>query len=255
MRCMRRIGAPVKGPSRYVRLMSKPVGMRAWSVVRLVTAALILAAVVHQLIVTVSNALASTTPHGSNVPTVLTNFLSFFTIESNLIAVVAFALAGAWGLRAADGERLPRGLSILLACAATYMITTGIVYNILLRGIELPQGATVAWANEMMHLVGPLVLLADVLVAPGRRPLRKRTVLVIAAFPVVWAVYTLVRGPLVTSPATGLPYWYPYPFLNPHQPGGYLAVAAYIVGIAIVVLVIGAGVVWASRRKRRVAAD
>lgn len=231
--------------------MSNLVSQRAWSFVRLVGAALILAAVVHQLIITVENALAATTPHGSHLPTVLANFVSFFTIESNLLAVVALLLAGIWGLRAGADEREPRGLGILLACASTYMITTGIVYNALLRGIELPQGSTVGWANEMMHLVGPLLLLADVLLAPGRAPLRKRTVAVIAAFPVVWAVYTLVRGPLVVSPSTGLPYWYPYPFLNPNQPGGYPAAALYIAGIAVVVLAIGAGVVWASRRRGR----
>lgn len=231
--------------------MNSPRGMRAWSFVRLLGAALILAAVAHQLIITVTNALEATTPHGSHLPTVLANFASFFTIESNLSAVVALLLAGLWGLRAAEGEREPRGLAILLACASTYMITTGIVYNTLLRGIELPQGATVTWANEMMHLIGPLLLLADVLVAPGRGPLRKRTVAVIAAFPVLWAVYTLVRGPLITSPATGLHYWYPYPFLNPNQPGGYPLVAVYIAGIAVVVLAIGSGVVWISRRRNR----
>lgn len=221
---------------------------------RLAGAALTLAAIVHQLTVTVSNALAASTPHGSHLPTVLANFLSFFTIESNLIATAALTVAAVWGLRAADGDREPHGVGVLLACASTYMITTGVVYNLLLRGIELPQGSTVVWANEMLHLVGPLLIVADIAVAPGRRRQPWRTLAVIVAFPVVWAGYTLVRGPLITSPATGLPYWYPYPFLDPHQPGGYVAVAAYIVGIAVVILAVGAAVVWASRTRDKTVA-
>lgn len=210
-------------------------------------AALTLAAIVHQLTVTLSNALAATTPHGSHVPTVFANFLSFFTIESNLIATVALTMAAVWGLRASDGEREPRGTGFLLACASTYMLTTGVVYNLLLRGIELPQGTTVVWANEMLHLVGPLLMVADIAVAPGRRRLPWRTLALIVAFPVLWAVYTLVRGPLITSPATGLPYWYPYPFLDPNQPGGYGLVAVYVVGIAVAILSIGTVVIWVSR--------
>ena len=132
------------------------------------------------------------------------------------------------------------------------MIVTGIVYNTLLRGIPLPQGTTVIWANEMLHVVGPLILLVDVLFAPVRRRLSWGTLGTIAAFPIVWAVYTLVRANLVVSPTTGEPWWYPYPFLNPNNfESGYLVVALYVVGIAAGILVIGAGVIAASRMRGR----
>jgi hypothetical protein len=136
------------------------------------------------------------------------------------------------------------------------MVTTGIVYNLLLRGIELPQGSTVPWSNEVLHVVIPLFLLADVLFAPKRRMLSWPALGIIAAFPIVWAIYTLVRANLVTSPGTGDPYWYPYPFLNPHlTPGGYLGVAGYIVGIAVAIIAVGAGVIWWSRRRAEVRAS
>ena len=106
------------------------------------------------------------------------------------------------------------------------MIITGIVYNTLLRGIPLPQGTTVEWANEILHVVGPIILLADVLVGARVRSLGWRVVPIVLAFPIVWVVYTLVRGPLVTNPNTGAPYWYPYPFLDPNaQASGYAGVA------------------------------
>ncbi|GAA2907814.1 hypothetical protein JOD62_001275 [Microbacterium keratanolyticum] len=223
----------------------------AWAVVRLLGAAAIIAAVLGQLSVTLGNALSDPTPHGSHLPTVAANFLSFFTIESNILGALALVIAAIWALsagRRADVE--PRWLGVLIASTATYMIVTGVVYNVLLRGIELPQGQTVAWANEILHVVGPLILLAEVLFAPQRRRLGWGTLGVIVAFPIVWCAYTLIRANFIIAPATGLPYWYPYPFLNPHNfDAGYGVVALYIIGIAAAIIAIGAGVVWVSRKR------
>nr|WP_179435236.1 Pr6Pr family membrane protein [Microbacterium pseudoresistens] len=223
-----------------------------WGSARLFAAVLILAAIVTQLSLSIRNALAATTPHASHLPTVLANFFSYFTILSNVFAIVALAIGGIWMLaRARDARPEPRWLGVLMACVATYMITTGIVYNLLLRGIS-QVGISAPWVNEVLHVVGPLILLLDVLFAPARRRLGWPTVLTIAAVPIVWAVYTLLRANLIVSPVTGTPWWYPYPFLDPHQvPGGYLGVAGYIAGIAAAILAIGAGVVALSRRARR----
>lgn len=222
-----------------------------WPYARLAAAALGFAAVIAQLSLTVQIALQATTPWGSHLPTVWANFLSFFTIDSNLIAAVVFVVAGVWGIRhRLDDEPEPRWLAVLLVCASTYMIVTGIVYNLLLRGIELPQGVTVPWSNEVLHVVFPLILLADVLFAPRRRALPWRTVFVTAIFPIVWAGYTMIRANLVTAPATGNAWWYPYPFLDPRLvPGGYLGVAGYILGIAVAIIGVACFVVWVGRRR------
>jgi hypothetical protein len=222
-----------------------------WPWARLAASALGFAAIIAQLSLTVQTALAADTAYGSHLPTVATNFFSFFTILSNVGAAVVLAIAAFWALSSGrDASREPRWLAITLGCVSTYMIVTGIVYNLLLRGVELPQGTTVPWSNEVLHVVIPLFLLADVLFAPKRRMLSWRTVLAIAAFPIAWAVYTLVRANLITAPATGDAYWYPYPFLNPHiTPGGYLGVAGYVVAIAIAIIAVGAGVIWMARRR------
>lgn len=251
------ISAPERTATRPARFA---IDVRVWAAVRLVGAVAILAAVTHQLVVTVGNALAATTPYGSHVPTVVANFLSFFTIESNVSSSIMLIVVAVWSLRttrasgAGSTDPEPRAIAILLACVSTYMIVTGIVYNLLLRGIELPQGSTVAWANEMMHVVGPLLLLADVLFAPRQRCLGWGVLGIIAAFPILWAVYTLVRGNFIINPRTGETGWYPYPFLNPANfdqalLGGYLGVAGYIVGIAVAILTVGAGVIWVSRKR------
>lgn len=216
-------------------------------VLRLAGAGLIVAAVVGQLLLSLQTWAAA----GIAEPTVqLVNFFSFFTIESNLIAAAAL-LIGAIRMLLGRPED-SRWFAVLRASATAYMVTTGVVYNLLLRGIELPQGTTLPWSNEVLHVVAPLLMLADWLFAPGRIRLAWRDLWIVVAFPVAWCAYTLVRGPLVHDAMTGNDHWYPYPFLNPViAPNGYLSVVFYIVLIAAIIGVVGAGVVWVSRRAAR----
>ena len=175
----------------------------------------------------------------------LTNFFSFFTIESNVAAVVVLTMAIGLSLL----RRRPVWFEVLRAAVTTFMVTTGIVYNMLLRGIELPQGATLDWSNEILHVWGPLYLLIDWIFAPGRLRLEWKHLLWIIGFPVVWAVYTLIRGPLTYDPVVDGPF-YPYPFLNPvTSANGYLSVAFYVILIAAVIGLVGAGVIRISRSR------
>jgi len=191
---------------------------------------------------------------GQGVPdigTKVVNFFSFFTIQSNLIGAVTLAIGAVVLLRGGRQAVDPRWFAVLRACATTYLVTTGVVYNLLLRGIELPQGETVAWTNEVLHVAAPLLLLLDWVLAPGRRRLAFGTVGIIVIYPIVWAAYTMIRGPFVTDATTGATSWYPYPFLNPDiSQNGYLSVAFYILLIAIVIAAAGMGAVAISRVRR-----
>ncbi|RIJ76754.1 hypothetical protein D1871_10565 [Nakamurella silvestris] len=210
-------------------------------------AAAIVTAIVAQLSRSLSNWRAS---DFQDIPTSMVNFFSFFTIESNVASVVVLVIGAVLLLRRSGRD--PHWYAVFLAIVVTYMAVTGIVYNTLLRGVELPQGTTVAWSNEILHVIAPLYLVLDWLFAPGRRSLPWRTVWAIAIFPIVWVVYTLVRAPHVFDEATGRPYWYPYPFLNPHvHSNGYVAVTFYVILVAVVVIGTGAGVVWIARRRDR----
>ncbi len=246
------------GQARGRGMRRKGIGMRTtFVIVRIGIAALIVAAVIGQLMVTVSynsellvpQGLFSSTLGPVAMPVVIVNFFSFFTIQSNIIAAVTLAIGGVllWRARSMTDPE-PRWFAVLLAAATTYMVTTGIVYNVLLRGIELPQGVTLPWSNEVLHVIAPLYLAVDLFFAPRRRRLAWSAILIVVAYPIVWVIYTLVRGPLTTHPATGMPWWYPYPFLDPHLvPGGYWGVAAYVVAIAAVVAGIAALVIWYGR--------
>jgi hypothetical protein len=93
-------------------------------------------------------------------------------------------------------------------------------------------------------------MVIDWLFAPGRRRLGWKVIWIIVVFPLVWAVYTMIRANFIIAPATGEAWWYPYPFLNPHRvPGGYLGVSGYIIGIAIAIIGVACVVVWVGRRR------
>jgi len=221
-----------------------------WPIARIAAAMLGIAAILRQLTISIGNAVAATDPWAAHLPTVMTNFFSYFTILSNIAAAVALLAGGVWALRHRDSDAAEPGwLTVTMLCASTYMIVTGIVYNLLLRSFPV-AGISDVWTNETLHVIIPLVMLADVLFAPRRAALPWKAMLIAAAFPIAWAVYTLVRANFIVSPRTGDAYWYPYPFLDPHiTPGGILGVAGYIVGIAAAILAVAAGVIWIGRRR------
>ncbi|MFW6187699.1 MAG: Pr6Pr family membrane protein [Actinomycetota bacterium] len=174
------------------------------------------------------------------------NFFSYFTIQTSLFHAVVFGL-GTWFLLARRGPD-PGWLGALRAAATTYTVTTGVVYNALLRQIPLEPGLEQPWANEVLHTIVPVYALLDWLFAPGRRPVLWRVVGWIVVYPVLWAGYTLVRGPTVLDEGTGNAWWYPYPFLDPHaSAGGYGTVAVWVVVLAVAISAMAAGIVGASR--------
>jgi hypothetical protein len=218
--------------------MSPPTGGRAdggamrqvFGVLRILAGAAIVVAIVGQFV-----------QSWSMVPDrlfFLVNFFSYFTILSNaLSAIVLFV--GAWYAftRTVD----PAWFTLVRACAATYMATTFVVYNLLLRGISLDQATTVPWSNEILHVWAPLCIVADWVLAPGRRRISWQRLWSIAVFPIVWVVYSMIRGAI-----TG---WYPYPFLNPAQDAGYGGVVVYVIAIAAFILLVGAGIIALSRTR------
>ncbi|MDL9978094.1 Pr6Pr family membrane protein [Microbacterium candidum] len=225
-----------------------PAWAQTWTVLRALVAVLIAAAIVAQAVRTIGGAMDA----GRDVGTTVTNFFSFFTILSNVGAVIVLLWAAVWfWTRGRNAASEPRGLGLMLASVTTYMIVTGIVYNTLLRGVELPQGTTVPWSNEVLHVVGPAFLLLDLFLAPRRRCLGWGAIGVVLIFPLVWVAYTLLRGENVVNPVNGDHWWYPYPFLNPHL-GSWASVWFWVGVIAVALGVAAAGVVWVSRIRGRV---
>lgn len=146
-----------------------------------------------------------------------TDFFSYFTVLSNIYAAVILLVSG---LRS-RAERTPR-LELLRGAAVLYILTTGIVYAVLLAGSH----DAIPWTNTVLHRVVPVAVALDWLIDPPRVvPTRRRAVLTWMAFPLLYVAYTLVRGPLAR--------WYPYFFVDPHHSGGYLWVALNVIAIGV----------------------
>ena len=132
------------------------------------------------------------------------NFFSFFTIQSNLLAIVALTITGLRVLRGQPSE------NVLLRALATFcMTTTGIVYVTLLSGLEESLQTPTPWINTTLHYVMPVVVFLDWVFDRPRPPLPFTRALLVLVYPIAWVVYSLVRGAAVG--------WYPYPFHAPKK--------------------------------------
>lgn len=165
------------------------------------------------------------------------NFFGFFTMQSNIITAVILLLAAVATFRGRPQTPL---LVLLRACATTYIIIVGIVYNTLLAGLE--GGISLEWANWVLHVAFPIYATLDWILFGDRSAVPWRHLWGVLIFPVVWIVVVLIRG------ATD--GWVPYPFLDPAQ--GYGIVAMYAIVIFVATVVVGA-LVFAISRVRVIA--
>jgi len=210
---------------------------------------LVAAAILAALVVTFTGSSADWTAAGyPDRATLVTNFWSYFTVDSNVGSVVVLLIGAVLLVRGQVPD--PGWFSILRASVVAYMTVTGVVYNLLLRGVSVSGAAQdVQWTNEVLHVVGPIYLVLDWLLAPGRRPIEWKRLAVILTFPLVWTIYSLVRGPFVYDQVRVRDSWYPYPFLDPTvSANGYLSVAFYVIMITVLFGVVGSLIVWISRR-------
>ncbi len=170
-------------------------------------------------------------------------YYSYFTIQSSLINVGVLLIAGWSALRRADESELVTSLRMAVT---GYAVVTAIVYAALLRGVVSDGFVGIPWPNEVIHVIVPVYLVVDWLVAPGRTPLSWRRLWFVAAYPLAWVAFTIIRGLLTT--------WYPYPFLEPDGPAGWGGVSLYILAIAGFIVGMGALAIGISRWTRPAAA-
>lgn len=183
---------------------------RVHAVVRLLLAALI--------VVTVVVLLVNTTMRDVD-PATAANFFSYFTIQSNIIVAVVFAMAAAIQLRGSG----PRWFDSLRGAATVYISITGVVYALLLSNVDVDT--PLPWANVVLHYFVPIVAVVDWLIDLPDRRISLRSATLWLAYPLAYLVYSLIRGPIVD--------WYPYPFLDPRHDGyGHVAVMSVVVAIA-----------------------
>jgi hypothetical protein len=144
------------------------------------------------------------------------NYFSKFTILSNCLTVGIFFYCGF------RKEEKSFRIDSLRGAILLYMLITGIVYAVLLEAKQ--TDLSYPWISIMLHRVMPLAVIISWLVYPPSFILRFKDTLYWIIFPVIFVLYTLIRGYFV--------HWYPYDFLDPNLKG-YLGVFAYFIAIAL----------------------
>lgn len=161
-----------------------------------------------------------------------TDYFSYFTELSNLFAAAMFL----YGAVRPAGTR-SRTVELLRGAAVVYMLTTGIVYAVLLSG----QDVTYPWVNTIVHRMMPVAVALDWVIDPPRVRLRVRETILWLSFPLVYVAYTLTRGVIVN--------WYPYFFVSPHRHGGYLLVTGDCLAISVGIVALIVATTWVGNRR------
>jgi len=164
------------------------------------------------------------------------DFFSYFTIQSNMIAVAVLF----WVVWKSDREDSRELRDIIRGAPVLYLTVTGIVFAVLLSDLPL---VTVPFANTVLHKLMPVVMVLDWIIDPPTQGVSFRRALVWMVYPLGWLTCTMVRGYLIE--------WYPYPFLNPLRMGGYGNVMRTILMILLGALVIVWLLVWIGRLARK----
>ncbi len=211
---------------------------RASTAWHLVTATVIATCLVVQLIMTLRGISVLIDENGSPVvglPTRLLRFFTYFTIESNVLALLAAASLVARPLRDGAAWRVARIASVV------GMSVTFVVYLVALAPILSLHG--VAWWTDIgFHIAAPvLTVLGWLLFGPWPR-FDGRSVLWFILWPVCWIGYVLVLG--------GASGWYPYPFLDAGSRGYPRALLSCLL-VAVLLLGIGGGYTLVDRRLGR----
>lgn len=167
----------------------------------------------------------------------LLQFLSFFTLLSNLLVAIVLTVPLCM-------SQTPLGRIVdrapVYAATAVYIGIVGIGYSLLLRHIWDPQG----WqkvADMLLHDVVPLLYVLWWVFLSAKTRLGWRNVLLWLIWPLVYLICVLIRGAI-----TGI---YPYHFIDAGAIGyGRVLIAA--VGFCVAFASLGAIAVAFTRRRR-----
>jgi len=160
-----------------------------------------------QLYVVIDTARATGVP----VTTAISNYFSFFTILTNLLVALVLTLS----LRTTPSTlSVYAGRATVQSAVAVYIAIVGMVYSLVLRNLWDPEGLQKI-ADVILHDAIPVLYLLYWL-AFGRKgkdddSLRFSRVLTWLAYPLLYLVYSLIRGVI-----TGI---YLYPFIDAGKRG------------------------------------
>lgn len=143
------------------------------------------------------------------------NILSYFTVQSNFFAYVYFLLAGLAILGVKKAEKI--GFNTTFGALVTlYVLVAGVTYC---AGIPMGLTPPFHWDNAYhrmsaviqiyYHMIMPPIALLLWFFPFRNDRLDKRCILFSGVYPLVYSLFSIVRGRFSD------PTYYPYPFYNP----------------------------------------
>jgi len=202
----------------------------------------------------VTVAVATYTAQASSGRAATEDFLSSVTAQTNILSVVAFAIAGAHAWRRggrAPGRAGERAQDVHARRAArvalmrTVNVATLVGMSVLFLGIYGPvviaDPAQLNPTSVLLHVVIPALAVIEWVVFPSESRAAVRGVLLVMVYPVLWFVFTNVRGAF-----TGR---YVYEFLDPSGSSGVQGAVAMTVLILASFFLVGV-LVFVTQRSR-----
>ncbi len=147
------------------------------------------------------------------------NFISYFTIQSNIIVVCFFS----YNIYCLLKNTTTRNLEIFRGAATLYIMVTGLVFYLLLSNKYDPTGLR-KFADIIVHYFTPIATVAYTVFLADNSNFQYRDFLKFLIYPCIYLIYSLIRGFFLD--------FYPYFFLDPRI-GGYDVVFIWIFIFAI----------------------
>ncbi|VVM73808.1 hypothetical protein PS645_05377 [Pseudomonas fluorescens] len=169
----------------------------------------------------------------------LMSFFSYFTVLTNTLVATVFSFELTSRQSAARRGFLQPSVS---SGVAVSIAVVGLAYNVLLRHLWHPEG----WqrlADELMHVVTPLLFLGYWWLCVPKGLLRIRHIALWAIYPLVYFAYSMVRGHELAV--------YPYPFIDVDKlgyPQVFINALGLLVGFILIALALIGLDRWQGRR-------
>jgi hypothetical protein len=187
------------------------------------TAMVAIGALVLQLVLIIRGGRVLDETSQPDLPVRLGRFVSYFTIQSNLLVAVVTTQLARDPLR--DGRRW----RVARLAAVVGIFVTGVVHFLLLRPLLDLDGAD--WvADKLLHMVVPVLAVIGWALFGPRPRIEVREIRWTLVWPLAWLAWTLVVG--------GVTGWYPYPFLDHREEHGTMGVVLTSAAITVFFLLL-----------------
>lgn len=173
-----------------------------------------------------------------------TEYFAYFSIITAIVAGMVLLVSGSTLVM---GKQDAKWTEIIRLSLTVAMIVVGVVYHLLLADVANDvRDGDYAWPvlpNEIIHTYAPILVVVEYLASLKAFKIRLRAALLVAIFPLIWLVFSIIRG-LATN-------WWPYWFINPNGEGGAQGMFIYVGAITSFFLILGILVLGAKKLVRK----